>query len=83
MGVNSMKSQKTSQRATPYVWGAVAIAAEIDRTPRQTFHLLERGHLPARKVGDKWVARREELHAFLSGSGQSTPTGHQCDEKDS
>ena len=50
------------------VWGCAAIAKEIDRTQRQCFHLLESGALPARKVGNRWVAERRQLHAlFLDG----------------
>ena len=34
-------------------WGCRAISKIIGRTERQTFHLLEGGHLPARKVGKR------------------------------
>jgi hypothetical protein len=44
-----------------YLWGCAAIAAVIERNKRQTFHLLESGSLPARKVGATWVAKRAEL----------------------
>ena len=33
------------------LWGVKAISEEINRSPRQTFHMLETRHLPARKVG--------------------------------
>jgi hypothetical protein len=49
------------------IWGAAAIAREIGRSLRATFHLLEKGHLPARKVGAAWVADREVLKAFFRG----------------
>ncbi|OBQ83187.1 MULTISPECIES: hypothetical protein [unclassified Mesorhizobium] len=49
------------------VWGAVEIGKEINRTPRQTFHMLEQGLLPARKVGSQWVAERGKLRAFFTG----------------
>ena len=42
------------------IWGAKAIGEEIDRSPRQTFYLLENGTLPARKVGNLWVVRTPE-----------------------
>jgi hypothetical protein len=47
------------------IWGAEAIAAEINRTPRQTFHMLENGLLPAGKVGEKWVGSRTTIRAAL------------------
>jgi len=54
------------------VWGVKAIAAEINRNERQTFHLLENGHLPAKKVGGRWVSSRTKLRgvfaAVLSGA---------------
>jgi len=47
------------------VWGVKAISALINRTPRQTYHLLEKGLLPAKKVGDQWTAIPSRLrHAF-------------------
>lgn len=47
------------------VWGCAAIAKVIQRTPRQTFHMLESGLLPARKIGNRWVAERGKLHALF------------------
>jgi hypothetical protein len=43
------------------LWGVKAIAGEIDRTQRQTFHLLETNQLPAKKVGGRWTSRRSAL----------------------
>lgn len=43
------------------VWGAAAIGQVINRTPKQTFHLLENDQLPARKAGGTWVASRRLL----------------------
>lgn len=52
------------------VWGAAAIGAVINRTPKQTFHLLESKQLPARKSGGKWVASRRLLREhFEAGFG--------------
>jgi hypothetical protein len=45
------------------VWGAKAIGRVIGRTPAQTFHMLEKGHLPAQKIGRLWVASRRRLQA--------------------
>jgi hypothetical protein len=49
------------------LWGAAEIAAAIKRTVRQTNWLLERGQLPAKKVGNRWVASRKALRQALVG----------------
>jgi hypothetical protein len=43
------------------LWGVARIAKEIGRNPRQAYHLLESGGLPARKVGGRWCASRTGL----------------------
>ena len=53
--------------ATDLLWEVQEIAAEINRTPRQTYYLLAQGALPARKVGGRWVASRRNLRAHLAG----------------
>ncbi len=47
------------------IWGGENIAKLIGRTKRITFHLLETGQLPARKVGGRWVAERNKLLNFF------------------
>lgn len=47
------------------VWGGEEIAKVIGRTPRVAFMLLEKGELPAKKVGGRWVAERNQLLAFF------------------
>lgn len=47
------------------VWEVEAISRLIGRTPRQTFHMLKSGQLPAKKVGGRWVAERNKLIAFF------------------
>jgi hypothetical protein len=49
------------------VWGGEAIARVIRRKPAATFHMLEGGQLPARKVGGRWVASRSRLLSHLAG----------------
>ncbi|RVI06473.1 DNA-binding protein [Sinorhizobium meliloti] len=49
------------------IWGGEEIAKIIGRTPRITFHLLEKGELPAKKVGGRWVAERGQLIRFFMG----------------
>jgi hypothetical protein len=48
------------------IWGAQAIAEAIGRTERITFHLLEKGEIPAKKVGGRWVASRTKLLEHLT-----------------
>jgi hypothetical protein len=48
------------------IWGVATIAVEIGRNPRQTFHILENGKLPAAKVGGRWCASRSGLRQFFA-----------------
>jgi hypothetical protein len=48
------------------IWGVAAIAVEINRNQRQTFHMLENGKLPACKVGGRWCASRAGLRQFFA-----------------
>lgn len=48
------------------VWGCKAIAKVIGRTERATFHMLAAGELPARQVGQRYVASRRALEAFFT-----------------
>jgi hypothetical protein len=43
------------------LWGVPRIAAAINRSESQTYYLLSRGRLPARKIGDQWVAEHDKL----------------------
>lgn len=54
-----------------FLWGAEEIASVMGITRRRAFHLLENGHLPARKVGRTWCADRERLIAFLRGDDEA------------
>jgi hypothetical protein len=56
------------------VWGVAAIATAINRTPRQTFHLLETSKLPAAKIGGRWCASRSGLRRFFSDAMKEAPT---------
>jgi hypothetical protein len=47
------------------VWGARSIARLIGKSERATFHLLEKGDLPAKKVGAQWVVSRKALAEAL------------------
>jgi hypothetical protein len=46
------------------VWEAEGIARVINRTPRQTYHLLNQGAITAAKrVGGRWCADLDGLRA--------------------
>lgn len=47
------------------VWGIENIGKLIGRSVPQTYHMLTNGKLPARKVGERWVASRQKLIAFF------------------
>ena len=51
------------------IWGIAKIARVIGRSDRQTYHLLANGKLPAKLVGGRWVADRDELIAFFKRTG--------------
>jgi hypothetical protein len=54
-----------------YIWGSRAIGREIDRSERQTFYLIERGHLKCvKKVGGIYVAQRGALRREMSAVEQ-------------
>jgi hypothetical protein len=46
------------------IWGAEAIAKVIGRPRSAVYHMLERGFLPARRIGGRWAASRERLLAI-------------------
>jgi hypothetical protein len=50
------------------VSGAVAIGEVINRSPRQTHHLLTSGHIKsARRIGARWVANVAALRREFGG----------------
>jgi hypothetical protein len=49
------------------LWGAGAIGRAIQRSEPATSRLLRLGHLPATRVGDRWVANESRLRHFLGG----------------
>jgi hypothetical protein len=49
------------------IWGVPAIAEVVNRTPSKVYYLLERGHLPARKIGKIWCSTPRELLAAVIG----------------
>jgi hypothetical protein len=62
------KSKKPEQHeSSDVVWGAEGIGEVINRSPRQVFYLLKEERLPAKKIGDSWVASRRRLLEHVSG----------------
>lgn len=49
------------------IWGVENIAKIIKRTQRQTFHMMNSGTLPGKKVGGRWVASRRKLLEAVLG----------------
>jgi len=49
------------------IWGAEAIGKAANLKPRQAYHALEKGYLPASKAGRKWFTTNRRLRARFSG----------------
>jgi hypothetical protein len=64
----------TENRLKP-IWGAEKISEILGVPLRKGFYLLERGRVPARKVGGCWQSTQGELEDFLLG--RVTPSQHQ------
>ena len=54
-------------QALDLIWGVDAIAKEIGRSPRQTYHMVTKGELPAKQIGSRWVIERNKLMNFFLG----------------
>ena len=53
-----------SDLASDLLWGVAAVAAELGRRARATFHLLSSG-LPGARIGGRWVASRAKLRRHI------------------
>ena len=47
--------------------GGERIAAFIKEPYRKTVYMLERGYIPATKIGAQWTTTRSALHRHFSG----------------
>lgn len=56
---------KLDETSPDLLWGAEEIGKVIGRSTTQTHYLLRTGKLPAKQVGDRWVASRAKLIAFF------------------
>jgi hypothetical protein len=50
------------------IWGARAIGEVIGRSEKSTYWLLDKGVLPATRVGKAWVSTRRRLRAAIGVS---------------
>ena len=66
-GADETRDAAPDHKGDKLLWGAKAIAKEIDAELRPTFHLLERGYVPAGKVGNTWVTTRFRQREFFDG----------------
>jgi hypothetical protein len=56
------------------IWGAEAIGAAINRNPKQTYYLLNKGLIrSAQRIGTQWVADEDDLQREFSIAGQAQP----------
>jgi len=60
-----------SERPKP-VWGAENIGKHLDVPIRKAFYLLEKGLIPARKIGGCWQSTEGELDDFLLGRANTS-----------
>jgi hypothetical protein len=49
------------------VWGVTEISKLLNRTVRQTYHLMENGHVDASRVGGRWVTTKRRLLRRIAG----------------
>jgi hypothetical protein len=65
----------TTDLADDLLRGAAEIGAFLgNRSPRQTFHWLEKGFVPARKVGALWIASKTRLRAHMLDTEPMAPS---------
>lgn len=71
--------QTTEQQTETFepVWGGSAIARVLGTTDQQAFYILTRGLIPAKKIGGRWVADRNELIKFMK-----TPDARASNDKE-
>lgn len=60
-----METATDKIEAPDLLWGAEEISKVIGRTVTQTQYLLRTGKLPAKRVGERYVASKQKLIAYL------------------
>jgi len=53
------------------VWEVEAISKILRRTPRQTYHMLQAGHVDASRVGGRWCSTKRRLLKNIIGGRKS------------
>ena len=59
--MNANEREISADDGDVIIWGAKNIASVINTTTKRAFNLLERGELPAKKVGGRWCTTRRHL----------------------
>lgn len=59
--------EKQQDQQVDIIWGIGEIAEAIGQSFAATAYMLKKGHIPARKVGERWVASRKKLNDFFMG----------------
>lgn len=54
-----------TQNELELIWGASNIAKALGVSTRRAFYMLENQHVPAKKIGGRWVIDRARLTAFF------------------
>ena len=61
-----MPSSETETLGGDILRGCAAIAAYIDREPRETFYLLQGSMLPAFKQGRIWISTKTRIREYYN-----------------
>ena len=62
-----METAVNTQEAPDLLWGAEEISKVIGRTVTQTQYLLRTEKIPAKRVGERYVASKRKLIEYLLG----------------
>ena len=60
-----VQENKSEPQNLDLIWGAKNIATAINRTERETFHLLKKKKLPAKKIEGRWISSLEKLRQYF------------------
>ncbi|MBE0559924.1 MAG: DNA-binding protein [Ochrobactrum anthropi] len=58
---------KQQNHQVDVIWGIEDISQAIGQSFAATAYMLKKGHIPAKKVGDRWAASRKALNEFFAG----------------
>ena len=63
--VNTAEGSSDESLSEDLLDGAERIGAYGGWSPRRTFYLLEKGLIPAFKIGNRWTARKSRLRQHI------------------